>query len=73
MHLSNKVGLGEAKHVAVVAERLRMVAEPLAPKLRVAEASVLEHDAHRPVEDHDPLLEELLKALFDRGRRHGDQ
>ena len=50
-----------------------MVAETLAAKLLVAEAFVLQHDAHRPVEDHDPLLKELIEALPDRSRHgHGD-
>jgi hypothetical protein len=48
-----------------------MVAESLAAELLVREAFVLEHDAHRPIEDHDPLLEKLIEALSNRCRyRH---
>jgi predicted outer membrane lipoprotein len=34
-----------------------MVAESLAAEVGVAEALALEHHAHRPVKDRDPLLE----------------
>ena len=47
--------------------------EALAAELGVREAALLEHDAHRAVEDHDPLLEQPIEALVDRGGdRHGD-
>jgi hypothetical protein len=48
-----------------------MVAESLAAKVLVAQAFVLEHDAHRPVEDRDPLLKQLIEALSHRScHRH---
>ena len=41
-------------------------------ELLVRQALVLEHDAHRSVEDHDPLLEKLIETLSNRCRyRHG--
>ena len=61
--LGHELGLREAQDVAVVAQRLGVVAEPMAAEVLVAEALVLEHDAHRSVEDHDPALEEPLEAL----------
>jgi hypothetical protein len=47
-----------------------MVAEPLAAEVLITEAFVLQHDAHGPVEDHDPLPEQLIQSLSDR-RCHG--
>ena len=73
MHLRHELGLAQAKHVAVVAQRLRVVAKALTAELGVAEALVLQHHAHRPVEDHDPLPKQLIEALFHgRCHRHGD-
>ena len=63
MDLRHEVGLAQAQHVAVVAERLGVVAEPAAAEVFVAEALVLQHHAHRAVEDHDPALEELVEAF----------
>ncbi len=74
MHLGDEPRLCEAEHVAVVAQRFGVIAEPLAAELLVGEAFVLEHHAHRAVEDHDPLLEKLIETLSNRCRgRHGDQ
>ena len=73
MHLRHEVGLGQAQDVAVVAQRFGVVAEPLASELLIAEAFVLQHHAHRPVEDHDPLLKQLIEPLSNRGcDGHGD-
>ena len=73
VHLRHELRLGEAEHVAVVAQRLGVVAETLAAELSVAEALVLEHHAHRPVEDRDPLLEQQVEALANGCcHRHGD-
>jgi len=66
-------GLGQVEDVAVVAQRLGVVLEALAAKLGVREAALLEHDPHRAVEDHDPLLEQPIEALVNRGGDcHGD-
>ena len=50
--------LGQAQQVAVAAQVARMVAEPLAAEVRLGEPVGLEHRAHRPVEDEDPLAQE---------------
>jgi hypothetical protein len=44
-----------------------MVAESLATKVGVAKPLALEHDAHRAVEDRDPLPEQLIETLSGRG------
>ncbi len=73
MDLCHHVGLREVEDVAVVAQRLGVVLEALTAELRIGEAALLEHDPHRAVEDHDPLLEQPIEALVDRGGdRHGD-
>ena len=50
--------LGQAQQVAVAAEVARVVAEPLAAEVGLAEPVGLEHRPHRPVEDDDPLAED---------------
>jgi len=72
--LGDEVGLREAEHVAVVAQRLGVVAEEFATELLVGESFVLEHHAHRAVEDDDPLLEKLIETLANGCcPGHGDQ
>ena len=66
MHLAHDLGLGQAEHIAVVAQGLGMVAKALAAKVFVAEALVLQHHPHRSVEDHDPLLEKPIETLANR-------
>ena len=51
-------GLGQAQQVAVAAQVARVVAEPLAAEVGLAEPVRLEHRAHRAVEDEDPLAQE---------------
>ena len=63
MDLRDQGRLGQAEDVAVVPQRLGVVAEALAAEVVVAQALVLEHDAHRAVEDRDPLLEQPIEAL----------
>jgi hypothetical protein len=45
-----------------------VITKTLAAEVLVAEPAVLEHDAHRAVEDRDPLPEQLIETLLDRGR-----
>jgi hypothetical protein len=45
-----------------------MIAKTFATKVLVTEAFALEQDAYRAVENRDPLLEQLIEALPDRGR-----
>jgi hypothetical protein len=50
-----------------------MEPKTLAAELFVAEPFVLQHHAHRPVEDHDPLPEQLIETLSGGGfHGHGD-
>ena len=55
-------GWRQAEHVAVAAQVARMVGEPLAAEVRLAEAVPLEHRAHRPIEHDDPLGEQVRQA-----------
>ena len=74
MHLRDELRLRQAEDVAVVAQRLGVIAEPLAAKLLVGETFVLQHHAHRAVEDYDPLLKKLIETVANRCRQaHGDQ
>ena len=66
MDLDHHLGLGEAQDVAVVPQRLGVVAKPLAPEFGVGQAPLLEHHPHGAVEDDDPLLEQLIEALANR-------
>ena len=73
MDLRHEVWLGQAEDVAVVAQRPGMVAKTRAAELFIAEALVLQHHAHGPIKDHDPLAEQLIETLSGRGCRcHGD-
>ena len=74
MHLRDELRLRQAEDVAVVAQRFGVIAEPLAAELLVGETFVLQHHAHRAVEDHDPLLKKLIETVANRCRQaHGDQ
>ena len=61
---SNRGRLGQAQHVAVAAEIARMVAKTLAAEVGLGEVVGLEHRAHRPVEDDDPVTKDA--------RQHGE-
>ena len=54
--------LGQAEDVAVATQVLRVVGEALATEGSFVEAPFLEHRAHRPVEDDDPLAEQVGQA-----------
>ena len=62
--------LRQAQQIAVAAEVARVIAEPVAPKFRLAEAVLLEHRAHGPVDDEDPLAQQGRQAGNARRSRH---
>ena len=67
MDLADDLGLGQREEVVVAAQVLRVVGEALATEGGLVEAPVLEHRAHRPVEDDDPLAEQVRQAGETRG------
>ena len=57
-----RVPLRQRKEVVVATQVLRVVGEALSSKGRLIEPMVLEHRAHRPVKDDDPLAEQVRQA-----------
>ena len=55
---AHHVGLGQAQEVAVAADVPGVIAEALPAPVGLAQVLLLEHRAHRPVEDQDPFREE---------------
>jgi hypothetical protein len=62
---------GEAEDVDVVLEKLRVLSEPLAPPVLLGQTLPLQEHANRPVEDHDPLLEQPIETLACRSAGRG--
>jgi len=67
----------EVEKVDVVLEQLRVIAESLAPPVLFVQPLLLQEHADGPVEDHDPLLEQLVETLASwrlggGGRGHQD-
>ncbi len=58
MDRRNRLGLGQAQDVAVAAQVARVVAEPVAPEVGLAEPVRLEHRPHRAIQDHDSLVQD---------------
>src|ERR1700738_3054910 len=48
-----------------------MVAEGVPPPVLLGQSLLLEQDADRPVEDHDPLLEQPIESFASRGGSRG--
>src|SRR3569832_2986150 len=63
MDVAHDVGPRERQHVAVVAQVLRVVLEPLAAVIFLGQAEPLQHRAHRTVENADALREDAGQFL----------
>src|SRR5690606_3504008 len=66
----NDVGTRKHEQVVVAAQLLRMVGEPRAPEVRLAEAVTLNHRAHRAVE-HEDAARQLVAQADGRGTAPG--
>ena len=67
MDPADDLGLGQREQVVVTLQVLRVVGEALAAEVGLVEVLLLEHRAHRPVEDDDPLAEQVRQAREARG------
>src|SRR6185503_393315 len=67
VNLADDVGTREHQEVVVALEVVRMIAQPLAAKLRLCQPITLNHRPHRAIEQEDAPGEQLVKAG---GRRH---
>ena len=75
MDLLDHLGLAERHDLGAVSEELGVIAEPLAAIILLRRLVRVDHRPHRAVEDHDPLGEDLLKAISRIGHwtsRHPD-
>lgn len=57
------VGLSDGQEIVTAFQIARVIEELFSPKFRLAEIELLNHRAHRPVEDHDPPGDEILEIL----------
>ncbi len=71
MDAADHVRSRQVEDVDVVLEQLGVVAEPLAAPVLFGQALLLQQHADRPVEDHDPLLEQPIETLANGGCRGG--
>ena len=62
MDPGDQLRLGQREQVVVAAQVATEAAEALAPIAVLVELVALDHGAHRAVEQHDALLEELAQA-----------
>ncbi len=51
----DRLGLGDREQIVAALQIARMIGELLSAEFRLAEIELLDHRAHRPVEDQDPL------------------
>ena len=56
-------GLRERQQIVVALQVAAVVAEALAAVARLIELVLLDHGAHRAIEQHDALIEQLLQPL----------
>ena len=57
----NCLRLRDREQIVAALEIPRMIGELFSAKFRLAEIELLNHRAHRPIEDHDPPGDEVLE------------
>ena len=61
MDLADRPRLGQVQQVVVAPEIVIVIGEALAAEVLLGDAEVLDHRAHRAVEQHDALAERALE------------
>ena len=60
---TDDVRASQNEQIVVALKTARMIAKPVAPEILLCEARLLDHRAHRSVEEEDPLFDQLLELL----------
>src|ERR1700758_748845 len=63
MNTTNNIRTGERQNVVVALQIAPVIAESLAPVAPLIETVLLDHGAHRTVEEHYAFLQQLLQTL----------
>src|SRR5712671_5580398 len=63
MYVADDLRVGQRENVVVAPEVAAVLAQPLAPEAALVELALLDHRAHRAIEQHDSLPEQPLETL----------
>ena len=63
MDVLDQLGLGQDEHFGAVLEVAAVPGEPLAAEVLLGQLVGVNQSPHRPVEDHDPPIEDLVKPV----------